>query len=425
MLISLERLAEQRWIDASHLEHLPKDSAKVAFDEVGAAKVPLLREAARNFLQYAPVGLQETFQEFCRIQGWWLEEFVLFEALHERYKSGWNHWPQELARRNTNALEQARSELATELSIRRVIQFAFFEQWKSLRSYCAQRKVSILGDVAIFVNHDSADVWTHPELFHLKDDLSPDLVSGVPPDLFSDKGQRWGNPLYRWDVIKATGYAWWVQRMRGALQMCDYIRLDHFIGFTRYWEIPAHYPDAINGRWMPGPGEDLFIALYDALGNLPFIAEDLGVITPEVIALRKKLGLPGMRILQFAFGNKENHFNLPLNYEKNCVVYTGTHDNDTTEGWWNTASPADRHEALALFGKHPEGFHWALIRAACGSVANLCVFPMQDVLGLGGDARMNFPSHAEGNWGWRFTWEMLPKELVERLADLTYFTDRD
>ena len=425
MLISLERLAEQQWIDASHLEHLPHDSLKIAFDEVVAVKIPLLREAAQNFLQYAPDALQQSFKEFCRTQGWWLEEYVLFETLHERYQAGWNHWPQELARRDANALNQARTELRGELAIRRVIQFVFFEQWKSLRSYCAERKVSILGDVAIFVNHDSADVWTHPGLFHLKDDLSPDLVSGVPPDLFSDKGQRWGNPLYRWDVIKATGYEWWVQRMRGALQMCDYIRLDHFIGFTRYWEIPAHYPDAINGRWMPGPGEDLFNALYDALGNLPFVAEDLGVITPEVIALRKKLGLPGMRILQFGFGNKENHFNLPYYHEKNCVVYTGTHDNDTTEGWWNTASPADRHEALALFGKHSEGFHWALIRAASGSVANLCVFPMQDVLGLGGEARMNFPSHAEGNWSWRFKWEMLPEELIKRLADLTYFNDRD
>ncbi len=424
LLISLERLAEQHWIEARRLDHLPPASDDVAFNDAAAAKIPLLREAAGNFLQYAPESLRHSFEEFRKAQGWWLEDFVLFEALHQQFNQPWTQWPHGLARRDENALKEARSELEPDLAIRRVIQFAFFEQWKSLRAYCAEKTVSIIGDVAIFVNHDSADVWTYPELFHLKDDLSPDLVSGVPPDLFSDKGQRWGNPLYRWDVIKSTGYAWWIQRMRGTLQLCDFIRLDHFIGFTRYWEIPAESPDATRGRWVPGPGEDLFTALHDALGDLPFIAEDLGVLTPEVIALREKLGLPGMRILQFGFGSKENHGNLPYRHEKNCVVYTGTHDNDTTLGWWNAASPADRHEALALFGKPPDGFPWALIRAAAGSVADLCVFPLQDVMGLDGSARMNFPSHPDGNWGWRFSWEMLSHELVKRLADLTYFTER-
>ncbi|MGH9580867.1 MAG: 4-alpha-glucanotransferase, partial [Terriglobales bacterium] len=330
-----------------------------------------------------------------------------------------------LARREPAALERARAQLAAELDAGRVVQFFFFEQWRALHSECRRRGIRILGDLAIFVSYDSADVWSHPELFRLDRNLEPEFVAGVPPDAFSATGQRWGNPLYRWDALAARGYDWWVERVRRALATCDIIRIDHFRGFDQYWEIPAAEPDATRGRWVDGPRDALFAALKNALGELPLIAEDLGYITPEVHALRHRLGMPGMRVLQFAFDNPGAHIYLPHRFETNTVVYTGTHDNDTLLGWWRSGASAEvKRQAEAYLGTDAEGIHWAFIRAALDSPADLCVLPLQDVLGLGREARMNTPSKAKGNWIWRYSQRALTLKLARKLAAMTEVADR-
>jgi 4-alpha-glucanotransferase len=285
--------------------------------------------------------------------------------------------------------------------------------------------VRVLGDIAIFVNYDSADVWTHPELFRLDANLEPLVVSGVPPDFFSETGQRWGNPLYRWDVMKERGYAWWIARLRAVTQQCDYIRLDHFRGFDQFWEIDASEPTAIHGRWVDGPKDELFAKLREALGCLPFFAEDLGYITPAVRALRKRLKIPGMAVLQFGFGDKGAHIYLPQQLTPDTVIYTGTHDNDTLVGWWTSGASKEEHKnAEAYFGKAEDGVHWSFVRAAQASVASLSVIPLQDILGLGSEARMNTPSVHDGNWRWRLQPGLLSGELAAKLAPLAEVTDR-
>ncbi len=427
LLVSLERLAERRWIDRRRLNLLPEQTREVNYDFVRATKLPLLREAAQNFLTHANGSERERYNRFCRDNQWWLEDVTLFEALRRREKgASWNRWSPGLARREPEALRQAREELANELDLGRVLQFAFFEQWRSLRQYCAARGIRIIGDVAIFIDFDSADVWTHPDLFRLNSDLSPEVVAGVPPDAFSITGQRWGNPLYRWDVLKQRDYDWWIQRMRWAFQMCDLVRLDHFRGFEQYWEIPASEPTAVHGRWVDGPKDGLFEALRRSLGGLPFIAEDLGLITPEVHALRERLQIPGMRVMQFGFGNPGAHIYLPHRFEANTVVYTGTHDNDTTLGWWNSGATAEEREAVkAYLGCSQDGINWQFIRAAQGSVARYCIIPIQDILGLDSSARMNVPSRADGNWSWRYPPEALSEELARHLAALSEVADRN
>ena len=426
MLVSLERLAERGWIDAARLAALPAPGARVDYAQVRALKVPLLVEAATNFLAGRDGGARPRFEQFCRDHASWLDDAALFQILRRRYdRISWKRWPAELVHREPAALERARNELAAEIDVARVLQFAFFEQWRALRRACAQRAIRIVGDVAIFVSYDSADVWTHPELFKLDAHLEPEVVAGVPPDAFSATGQRWGNPVYRWDVLRGRGYDWWVERMRWACRACDIIRLDHFRGFEKYWEIPASEPTAVNGHWVEGPGDDLFQVLGHALGELPFIAEDLGFITPEVHALRRRLNIPGMRVMQFGFGDPGAHIYLPHRFEANTVVYTGTHDNDTLVGWWNSAaSDAERRAVLAYLGQPSDGVHWAFIRAAVDSVAELCVVPAQDVLGLDSSARMNVPSRPDGNWTWRLSPGALTPALAQKLADLATASDR-
>ena len=426
LLISLERLADHGWIEKSRLAALPDGVSSINYEEVSAAKLPLVSEAATNFLRNGAGHARERFEHFCRENSWWLEGYVLFESLRRRYQKAWNEWPRELARRDPAAMQCASREFTDELQVGRVIQFAFFEQWKALRQYCAARSIRIIGDIAIFVNYDSADVWTHPDLFWLDENLEPTVVSGVPPDAFSETGQRWGNPLYRWDELKARDYDWWIQRVRWAHEMCDLLRIDHFRGFESYWEIPAHEPTAVHGRWVQGPKDDFFHAVRNALGTLPFIAEDLGMITEEVHALRERLQIPGMRVLQFGFDNPGAHIYLPHRFEKNTVVYTGTHDNDTTVGWWKSAAMENvRNQAQAYFGPLDQrGVHWAFVRAAQSSVADLCVIPLQDVLGLGSEARMNTPSRMHGNWTWRYQPGVLTGEIAEALARLAEVTDR-
>ena len=425
LLISLERLVEHGWIERSKIDSLAPASGPVVYEQVFAEKMPLLFEAGRNFLRSASGEARRQFDAFRRENAWWLDDFVLFDALRARHKlQAWNHWPKNLVHRQPTALEEARKELADDIDVRAALQFAFSQQWRALRRYCAEHSICVVGDVAIFVNHDSADVWTHPELFRLDGNLEPEVVAGVPPDFFSKTGQRWGNPLYRWDAMQQSGYQWWIQRLRWATQNCEYIRLDHFRGFDQFWEIPSTEPTAVNGRWVDGPRDDLFLKLREALGGLPFFAEDLGYITPEVHALRDRLKIPGMAVLQFGFGDDGAHIYLPHRADGK-VIYTGTHDNDTVVGWWHSgAAEHERRNAEAYLGRSDDGIHWAFIRAAVCSPASLSIIPLQDVLGLGSDARMNTPSLYGGNWRWRLKEGQLNSDLAAKLALLVELSDR-
>lgn len=424
LLISLERLADRGFISRDRVRSLPDSISAVDYPRVLESKLPMLVEAARNFLRGGPD--RSAYEKFRHENSWWLEDFVVFDLLRRRFNgASWNTWPHEFAHRDPAALEKLRDEADEELDIARYLQFAFFEQWRALRAYAHSRHVRIVGDVAIFVSYDSADVWTHPEVFRLNPDRDPQVVAGVPPDAFSATGQRWGNPLYDWAALRSRGYDWWVQRMRWALHTCDIIRLDHFRGFEQYWEIPASEPTAVHGRWVDGPKDDLFRVLRETLGDLPFIAEDLGLITAEVHALRERLQIPGMRVMQFGFGDPGAHIYLPHKFERNTVVYTGTHDNDTTLGWWNNqAQKHEREHALAYLGEAKDGVHWAFIRAAEASIANLCIVPIQDILGLDSDARMNTPSRSDGNWTWRYQPGLLTEDLAARLRLMTEVSDR-
>jgi 4-alpha-glucanotransferase len=427
LLISLERLLEHGWTDAGEIKSTHTDSAAapVEYDRVFAQKMPLLFEAARSFLRKASGNSLRRFEAFCSENAWWLDDFVLFDALRSKHKLAcWNEWPAKLAARDAAALEQASKDLADDIRIRSALQFAFYEQWRALRSYCAERSIRVVGDVAIFVNYDSADVWTHRELFRLNGKMEPDVVAGVPPDFFSKTGQRWGNPLYHWDVMRERGYAWWIQRLRWATQNCDFIRLDHFRGFDQFWEIPASDATAANGRWVDGPRDDLFVKLREALGGLPFFAEDLGYITPEVHALRDRLRIPGIAVLQFGFSDEGAHMYLP-HQSVGKVIYTGTHDNDTVVGWWRSgAAEHERRNAEAYLGRSDDGIHWCFIRAALCSPASLSITPLQDVLGLGSEARMNTPSVYGGNWRWRFNFSQLTNDVAKKLAHLAELSDR-
>jgi 4-alpha-glucanotransferase len=428
LLISLDRVAEHAWIDKDEIRPPRSTPRRIDFDAVSKWKLPLLRQAAQNFLAKPAddFGEHDRFREFCEKNASWLEDFVLFNVLRQRFNGeSWNKWPRPLAQRDPSALEKARVEMREQLDVERAIQFAFYEQWKALHNYCRERSIRIVGDVAIFVNFDSADVWSQPHLFFLNEELAPTVVSGVPPDAFSETGQRWGNPLYDWEANKREGYQWWIRRMRWATTTCDIVRIDHFRGFAQYWEIPAQEETAIHGKWVDGPREDLFRALKTALGDLRFIAEDLGLITADVNQLRERLAVPGMKVLQFGFGDKGAHMYLPHRYERNCVAYTGTHDNDTTVGWWETLSKSSREAALAYLGEAKDGIEWALIRACLGSPAQYAIVPLQDVFGLDSEARMNTPSRPEGNWGWRYGPNDLEPRLSAKLAAMVEVTDRE
>jgi 4-alpha-glucanotransferase len=424
LLISLERLADKGWLDPVSLSNLDATGGPIDYNRVRQEKLPLLRQAAQNFLQRANGDARIRFDRFCHQNSWWLEDYVLFDTLRQRHGNDWKHWPSPLARRESAAIESAQQELASDLSVCRVLQFFFWEQWHALRHYCAQKSIRVVGDIAIFVDYDSADVWAHRDLFRLRDDLTPDVVSGVPPDYFSADGQRWGNPLYDWNAIRSSGYRWWIQRLRWATQTCDFIRLDHFRGFAQFWEIPANEPTAIKGHWVDGPGDEFFFKLKDALGGLPFFAEDLGLITPDVVTLRDRHNIPGMAVLQFAFGDPGAHAYLPHRLVPNRVIYTGTHDNDTTLGWWSTLSEKERSAVVGLVGQCNDGPNWGLIRLAQSSPANFSVVPLQDVLGLGSEARLNTPSTHMGNYHWRYTPGALKPELAAKLAALAEVTDR-
>ncbi len=427
LLVSLEVLVEWGWIEDERLATLDDRIGYVQFDQVVEQKRPLLLEAARNFLDQRPPEQWERFEQFCSVNADWLNDYARYAVLRNNsHSAAWSQWPLELAHRDAAALARFDQEQGEQLAIEQAIQFAFDEQWSNLRHYCAERGIKFIGDIAIFVSYDSADVWTHPDIFDLREDLSPVRVAGVPPDYFSVTGQRWGNPLYRWDKLEAQGFDWWVARIRRAQALYDIIRLDHFRGFEAYWSIPAEDDTAVNGEWVKAPGAELFDRLGQVLGRLPFIAEDLGLITKEVDALREQFDLPGMRILQFGFSSRGAHNYLPHRYVPNTVVYTGTHDNDTTRGWWEHGATEVEKAAVRTYLNPPDDeVVWPLMRAAASSVADICLFPLQDVLELGSEARMNIPSRAADNWSWRCHQGALTPQLAERLAALTTVTDRD
>jgi 4-alpha-glucanotransferase len=361
------------------------------------------------------------------MNGTWLDAFAFYSVLRKKFQNAsWNTWPTKLAHRDHKALEKIRTEHGEELAIQQIIQFAFDQQWCRLRAYCSQKGIKLIGDVAIFVNYDSADVWTNPGLFELNEDLSPIRVAGVPPDYFSKTGQRWGNPLYRWDVLEQQGFAWWIDRIRRAESLYDIIRLDHFRGFEAFWAIPAEHSTAVHGEWIKAPGEKLFQRLREELGELPFIAEDLGVITAEVEALREQFNFPGMRIFQFGFADRHAHNYLPHRYVQNTVVYTGTHDNNTTRGWWeHEATKFEKDAVKTYLCPAKKDVVWTMIRALEASVADVCIVPVQDVLDLGTEARMNMPSSSGDNWSWRCPEGALTTEIALRLAAIAEVTDRD
>jgi 4-alpha-glucanotransferase len=427
LLISLEYLSDWGWIDRQRIANLPGQSGDVRWEEVVRTKIPLIEEAARNFLRKHDPEQWARFEAYCRMNGTWLEDFAFYSVLRQKFEgASWSTWPAKLAHRDHRALESVRKEHAEELAIQQIIQFVFDEQWCKLRAYCGRRGIKLIGDVPIFVNYDSADVWTNPGLFELREDLSPIRVSGVPPDYFSKTGQRWGNPLYHWDALEQQGFAWWIDRIRRAQSLYDIIRLDHFRGFEAFWAIPAEHQTAEHGEWIKAPGAKLFQRLRDELGELPFIAEDLGIITAEVDALRQQFNFPGMRILQFGFADRSAHNYLPHQYVRNTVVYTGTHDNNTTRGWWeHEATRVEKDAVKAYLSPAKKDVVWAMICAVEASVADVCIVPVQDVLDLSSEARMNVPSSSGDNWSWRCPEGALTSEIAHRLAAIAEVTDRD
>ena len=415
--------------DLDAMKDLP--ASRVDFGLLIPKKLDLLQKAFSRF-QSLPGDLRESFDSFCAENASWLDDFALFMALKDANGGGaWNGWPQALRSREKTAMAKARKELAEGILRYSFYQFLFFRQWNKVRAYAHEKGIQIIGDIPIFVAYDSVDVWARPDLFFLDKNGNPTVVAGVPPDSFSETGQLWGNPLYNWEVHKMEKYAWWLSRVGASLQLMDILRLDHFRGFAGYYEIPAGNTTAQNGHWVPAPGQDFFRALANNLGNgltisgagLPIIAEDLGYITPDVIELRDAFDLPGMKVLQFSFSGPENPF-LPHNYTPHCVAYTGTHDNNTSLGWFVAASDHEREFAKRYLDVDGHDFAWDLIRAVWKSVAVFAIAPMQDVLGLGGEARMNFPSKLGGNWEWRMNESDLREDFADGLRDLNWLTNR-
>ncbi len=431
-LVSPERLTEDGLLTPGELAAAPAfDGARVDFGRVIPFKLELLSRAHTRFRDPAFASseagraLHSEFERFAREHAHWIDDYALFMALKAEHGGRpWPEWEAGAARRAPEALGAARTRLATAIDQVRLQQFAFFRQWQAVRERAHAHGIAILGDVPIFVAHDSADVWAHRELFQLEESGRPRFVAGVPPDYFSATGQLWGNPLYRWEAHAATGYAWWIQRVRATLEQVDLLRIDHFRGFEAYWEVPAGNPTAEIGRWVKGPGLAFFAALRQALGELPIVAEDLGVITPEVEALRDSLGLPGMKVLQFAFDSTPANAFLPHHHVANAVVYTGTHDNDPTRSWYEHLPESARDYTRRYLGSDDRGIVHALMRAAMGSVADLAIVPLQDVLELGREGRMNLPGEAANNWSWRFEWEGLTEARIEGLARLARDFDR-
>jgi 4-alpha-glucanotransferase len=462
LLISPEGLRSVQLLQDSDLTPLPNFAAhKADFEGAAAAKLPLFRKAFARFqagegqpivaeavpkssdhhdhqdhhehqdqapADSPPASLHQDYAEFCARSAHWLDDYALFMAIKgDQDGNSWHQWPEPLASRNPEALGQARSALQDEVEFQRFLQFIVAAQWRVLKRYANDRGISIVGDIPIYVAHDSADVWANPENFCLNPETyEPAQMAGVPPDYFSATGQLWGNPVYNWEHLEKTGFEWWLKRFESLLDWMDVIRIDHFRGFESYWSVPEGETTAMNGTWIAAPGHALFEAVQAKLGSLPIVAEDLGIITPEVEALRDRFEFPGMKILQFAFGSGPGNPYLPFNFwGRNWVVYTGTHDNDTTMGWFNLSSPEDQQHLCNFIGSDDRAnLHWHLIRIALMSLANQAIVPLQDLLGLDSDARMNFPGTATGNWDWRYRAEELTDAIAQKMALITEISGR-
>ncbi|MEO0846429.1 MAG: 4-alpha-glucanotransferase [Cyanobacteria bacterium J06648_1] len=429
LLISPAILQQQDLLTQEELDRLPNFPLdQVDFQRVIETKMPLLRLASDRFKAQATAEDNEELVRFCNRHNDWLSDYALFMSLKQAHGGeSWNQWSADIASRQPQAMAQWATELAEEIFFHKFVQYQFYCQWQNLRSYANEKGIKLFGDIPIYVAHDSVDVWAHRDIFRLDPKTGEaSLMAGVPPDYFSETGQLWGNPVYNWEELEKTDFHWWIRRVEAILEYVDIIRIDHFRGFQAYWAVPQGEDTAMNGTWLDAPGDEFFQRLDKQLGKLPIVAEDLGVITPEVEALRDKFNFPGMKILQFAFDdNRANGF-LPFNYtNRNCVVYTGTHDNNTTVGWFYERSPeaqANVTDYLGCVGE--DGIHWAMIRLALSSVGNTVVLPFQDILGLGTDAKMNTPSQPTGNWSWRCREEAFNDELSGRLKYLTYLYGR-
>ncbi|HHN65642.1 MAG TPA: 4-alpha-glucanotransferase [Nitrospirae bacterium] len=428
LLISPDILLSEGYLREDDTRDMPAFSDnEVSYDKVSEYKVKLLMRAYYRVRDR--LGDDEEFQAFKERNAYWLDDYALFVALKEHFEGRvWNEWPDDLKKRHPGALQRYRRVLKEKIQMECFFQYLFYRQWTALRRYCNERGIRLMGDIPIYVHYDSVDVWSHPEVFQLNGDRRPLFVAGVPPDYFSSTGQLWGNPLYNWDYLKETGYRWWIERIGHNLELFDLFRVDHFRGFVAYWQVRAGEKTAIKGHWVKAPARDFFSSLLNHFGDLPIIAEDLGVITPDVVEVMEHFGFPGMKILLFAFGeDNPAHPYLPHNYGENYIVYTGTHDNNTTVGWFrNETSREDRQRLFEYIGRvvTEEDVHWELIRLAMMSVARMAIFPMQDILGLDESARMNRPSTRRGNWKWRLRKELVSDSIRERLLRMTTIYNR-
>jgi 4-alpha-glucanotransferase len=427
LLISPEKLAEDGWIEERELRPIVPESVNVDYHKATTAKQSVLESACRKFVQE---GLKrEEYEQFCRDHAAWLEDFALFMVFKNHYNLEiWHRWMREVRVRDPKVLEAARQDFPAQMERVKFWQFLFFRQWRDLRKYANENGIAMIGDIPIYVNYDSAEVWARPELFKLDEKLMPAFVGGVPPDYFSKTGQRWGNPVYNWDRLREQGYEWWIERLEHNLMMYDYVRIDHFRGFAAYWEIPAQEKTAVLGQWAQGPGEDFFNTLMRRVPDLPILAEDVGYITQDVISLIQKYDFPGMKLLQFAFGDDMHHNPyLPHNYSENCIVYAGTHDNNTIKGWFQDDARGEEKENLQRYLGHAvtgETVHHEMMALAMRSRASMVILTMQDLLGLGKEARMNKPGTIHHNWEWRFGWDEIKPQMQEYLKRLTDETGR-
>lgn len=417
-LINLAWLSEKSWLDVSNQPETT-DLSDADYRQ------SVLTEAYSGFLARSTTQDKKAFKAFCKDKAFWLNDFALFMVLRQTFgQQCWQQWPTDLRERQATALAKVQRQFKAEIESVKFQQFVFFQQWMALKSYAEQKGMLLFGDIPIFVSYDSADVWANRQVFKLDDNGEMLVVAGVPPDYFSETGQRWGNPHYNWDYLQQTGFAWWLDRMKTQLEQFDILRIDHFRGLEAAWEIPASEPTAMHGQWVQAPGHALLTAIQEKFGPVALVAEDLGIITPEVDALRQAFQLPGMKILQFAFGGDHDNPYLPHRHELNSVVYTGTHDNDTTVGWSNGLNDEQRHYIYDYLDHPQTALHCALIHAALGSVANLAILPMQDILELGSEHRMNTPGTTVGNWHWRFQWHQLSADQVSRLKHLVELFNR-
>jgi 4-alpha-glucanotransferase len=432
-MISPEKLLQEGLLSKDDLADTPEFNVdRVEFDAVIKFKTEILTKAFQNFKHSANSHQRIEFESFCSYARRWLNDYALFRALLKAHNdAAWNTWPKDLALRDEATLVVARKELHEEIEAQKFYQYLFFKQWFQLKAYCAEKRVKIVGDMPIFVAHNSSDVWANPELFKLKEDGSPQVVAGVPPDYFSEDGQLWGNPIYNWEAMRETNFQWWIERLRETFKLVDLVRIDHFRGFAAAWEVPAADKTARNGKWVEVPGRELFETLQKAFDELPVFAEDLGVITPDVEKLRDDFNLSGMKVLQFGLGGDASNTYLPHHYTRNTVVYTGTHDNDTVVGWYENLKESKADHAkrelnfcLKYLNSTGEEIHWDFTRAALSSVADTAIIQLQDLLGLDTNARMNLPATEEGNWNWRVRASMLTREVSERLREMTELYSR-